>query len=46
MSIQFASQGDLEDKNVTFEKLSGNAYAYITEVKETPPQELLLVMML
>ncbi len=31
MSKQFASQGDLEDKNITFEKLSDNAYAYITE---------------
>lgn len=31
MTTEFASQGDLEDKEITFEKLSDNAYAYITE---------------
>jgi glyoxylase-like metal-dependent hydrolase (beta-lactamase superfamily II) len=31
MSKHFASQGDLEDKEVAFEKLSDNAYAYTAE---------------
>jgi glyoxylase-like metal-dependent hydrolase (beta-lactamase superfamily II) len=31
MSKKFASQGDLEDKVVSFEKLSDNAYAYTAE---------------
>lgn len=28
---QFASHGDMEDKAVSFEKLSDNAYAYTAE---------------
>ena len=31
MSKAFASQGDLEEKTVTFSKLSENAYAYTAE---------------
>src|SRR5690606_35294256 len=31
MSKQFASHGDMEDKVVSFEKLSDNAYAYTAE---------------
>ena len=31
MSKQFASQGDMEEKEVSFEKLSDNAYAYTAE---------------
>ncbi len=31
MSKQFASQGDLQDKQISFEKLSDNAYAFTAE---------------
>src|SRR5690606_31122338 len=31
MSKQFASHGDMDDKEVAFEKLSDNAYAYTAE---------------
>lgn len=36
MSKQFASHADLEEKRVSFVKLSDNAYAYTAEGDPTP----------